>query len=91
MANARVMASKYMLHQIFLPKKPSETGSLKISVMSRHDKPWSRGSAKAETAQRNSVGNQSHPERLATPGSEFCVVVSNGGTKRKQPVPKPGD
>jgi hypothetical protein len=27
------MAGKYMLHQIFLPKKPGETGSLKISVM----------------------------------------------------------
>jgi len=29
----------------------------------------------AETAQKNSVGNQSHPEGLATTGSEFCVVV----------------
>jgi len=30
-------------------------------------------------------------ERLATPGSEFCVVVSDGGTKRKQPVLRPCD
>jgi len=25
-------------------------------------------------------------EKLATPGSEFCVVAREGGTKRKQPV-----
>jgi hypothetical protein len=31
------------------------------------------------------------PERLATTGSEFCVVVRNGGTKRKQPASKPCD
>ena len=30
-------------------------------------------------------------ERLATPGSEFCVVASDGGTKRKQPVLRPCD
>ena len=27
-----------------------------------------------------------HPGKLATPGSEFCVVVSDDGTKRKQRV-----
>jgi len=32
---------------------------------------------------------ESTRERLATPGSEFCVVVREGGTKRKQPVLKP--
>ncbi len=30
-------------------------------------------------------------ERLAIPGSEFCVVVREGGTKRKQPVLRPCD
>src|SRR5512139_3659481 len=30
-------------------------------------------------------------ERLATPGSEFCVVASDGGTKRKQPELRPCD
>jgi hypothetical protein len=30
----------------------------------------------------------SHPERLATPGSEFCGVASDGGPKRKQRVLK---
>src|SRR6266700_4957923 len=33
---------------------------------SRQEKPRSRGGA-AETARKNSVGSQSHPERLATP------------------------
>ena len=31
---------------------------------------------------------ESHPERLATPGSEFCVVARDGGMKRKQRVLK---
>jgi hypothetical protein len=30
-------------------------------------------------------------KRLASPGSEFCVVVREDGPKRKQPVPKPWD
>jgi hypothetical protein len=30
----------------------------------------------------------SHPERLATPGIEFCGVASDGGPKRKQRVLK---
>ena len=45
------------------------------------------GGRKAEIVRRNSVGKlESHPGKLATPGSEFCVVVREGGTKRKQPV-----
>lgn len=34
---------------------------------------------------------KSHPERLAAAGSEFCVVIRDDGTKRKQRVPKPCD
>jgi hypothetical protein len=34
---------------------------------------------------------KSHPERLTTPGSESCVVVREGGTKRRQRVLKPCD
>ena len=54
---------------------------------SRQDKLRGGGGREAETAQRNSVGTlESHPGTLATPGSEFCVVAREGGTKRKQPV-----
>ena len=59
--------------------------------VSRQDKLRGGGSRKAETVRRNSVGNQSHPERLATTGSEFCIVVRDGGMKRKQRVLKLGD
>ena len=58
----------------------------------RAKKSSGREEAKAETLRWNSVGTlNSHPERLATPGSEFCVVVREDGTKRKQPVLKPCD
>ena len=60
--------------------------------LSRHGKPRERGGLEGP---KLSSGTQwvSNPtrKRLATPGSEFCVVVSNGGTKRKQPVLKPCD
>jgi hypothetical protein len=29
---------------------------------------------------------ESHPEKLAITGSEFCIVVREGGMKRKQRV-----
>ena len=61
-------------------------------INSRQAKLRGRGSRKAETSHRNSVGKmESHPERLATPGSESCVVIRDDGTKRRQPVPKPCD
>ena len=58
----------------------------KIGDRSRQAKPWERGSA-AETLHSNSVGMEK-PTRQGwlTTGSEFCVVVREGGTKRKQPV-----
>ena len=54
----------------------------------RQAKPWERGSA-AATLRTNSVGMEKPTRQgwLAT-GSEFCVVVQEGGTKRKQPVPE---
>lgn len=59
-------------------------------VLSRHDKPRERGGSKGPklSIETQWVSNPTR-KRLATPGSEFCVVVSNGGTKRKQPVLKP--
>ena len=63
-----------------------------FGVPSRHDKPRERGGPKGS---KLSIGTQwvSNPtrKRLATPGSEFCVVASNGGTKRKQLALKPCD
>jgi hypothetical protein len=54
---------------------------------SRQAKLRGRGSRKAETSQQNSGVNWNPTrERLATTGSEFCVVASNGGMKRKQPA-----
>ena len=67
-----------------LRQKDLETDRAKVSP--------GRGEAKSETLHWNSVGKlKSHPERLATPGSEFCIVASDGGMKRKQRVLKPCD
>ena len=53
--------------------------------------PESKAGRKVEMLYRNSGGNQSRPGKVATTGSEFCVVVRDGGTKRKQRALKPWD
>ena len=56
----------------------------------RHRAKTSSGTEEAERPKPSKATQwvKSHPVKLATAGSEFCVVVSNGGTKRKQPVLK---
>lgn len=63
-----------------------------MRIASRQEQPWERGARKCETLQPNPVGMQkpTRKGRSAT-GSEFCVVVREDGTKRKQRRPKPCD
>ena len=63
-------------------------------ALSRHDKPRERGGArKTQNSLQELSGYIGIPpgKGLPPPGSEFCVVVREGGTKRKQPVLKPCD
>ena len=43
-----------------------------------------QGKRKWKLLERTQWVLQSHPEKLATTGSESCVVVREGGTKRRQ-------
>lgn len=63
-------------------------------ALSRHDKPRERGgSRKTQNSLQELSGYIGIPpgKGWPPPGSEFCVVVREGGTKRKQPVLKPCD